>query len=126
MLRRGRPPGSFRLAPGTLEWEILPELSPRPDELVLTKFAPSFFVGTPLESLLRLRHAETIVRTGVSTDGGILGTARHAANLGFHPLVVEDAVGSMTPEGNVDGLRALRAMCDVEKVATVIARLPSK
>ncbi|MHB8351634.1 MAG: cysteine hydrolase family protein, partial [Thermoplasmata archaeon] len=125
MLRRGRPPGSFRLAPGSHEWEIIPELSPQPDELVLAKYTPSFFVGTPLESLLRFRNAETIVLTGVSTDGGILGTARHAVNLGFHPLVVEDAVGSMTPEGNEEGLRALRAMCEVETAASVVARLPS-
>jgi nicotinamidase-related amidase len=126
MLRRGMPAGSFRLARGNPEWEIIPELSPRPDELVIEKSTPSFFVGTPLESLLRNRKVETIVLTGVSTDGGVLGTARHAANLGFHPLVVEDGVGSMTPEGHADGLRVLRTMCDAETVASVVARLPSR
>lgn len=126
MTRRGLTPGGFRLAPGSHEWEILPELEPRADDLVLAKFSPSFFVGTPLESMLRVRHAEVLVLTGVSTDGGILGTARHAVNVGFHPLVVEDAVGSMTAEGNAAGLSTLRAMCDVESTAAVIARLPPK
>jgi nicotinamidase-related amidase len=125
MERRGRPPGSFRLAPGTPEWEIVAELRPRPEELVLAKTTPSFFEGTPLASMLRFRKVDTIVLTGVSTDAGILGTARQAVNLGFHPLVVEDAVGSMTPEGHADGLRALRAMCDVETTAAVLTRLPS-
>jgi nicotinamidase-related amidase len=124
MARRGMPPGGFRLARGMHEWEIIPELEPRPDELVLVKFTPSFFVGTPLGSMLRFRNAETLVLSGVSTEGGIFSTARHAANLGFHPLVVEDAVGSMTPEGNAAGLRSLREMCDVETTASVIARLP--
>lgn len=124
MARRGMPPGGFRLAPGMLEWEILPELEPHAEDLVLAKLTPSFFVGTPLESMLRFRNVETLVLTGVSTDGGILTTARHAANLGFHPLVAEDAVGSMTPDGHAAGLRALREMCDVELTASVIGRLP--
>jgi biuret amidohydrolase len=125
MVRRGRAPGSFRLAPGMPEWEILPELAPAPEELVLTKTTPSFFEGTPLAALLRFRHIETVVLTGVSTDGGILGTARQATNLGFHPLVVEDAVGTMTEEGQAAGLRTLREFCDVETADAVLARLPS-
>lgn len=125
MVRRGRLPGSFRLAPGSPEWEIVPELKPRAEELVLAKTTPSFFEGTPLAAMLRFRKVDTVVLTGVSTDAGILGTARHAVNLGFHPLVVEDAVGSMTPEGHLDGLRALRAMCDVETTDSLLLRLTS-
>ncbi len=126
MARRGMPPGAFRLAPGMPEWEILPELAPLPDELVLAKTTPSFFVGTPLEELLRFRQVETLVLTGVSTEAGIMGTARHAATLGFHALVVEDAVGSMTPEGNEEALRVLRSICDVETSEAVLARLPAR
>ncbi len=124
MRRRGVPPTGFRLAPGSPEWEILPELAPRPDELVLPKTTPSFFVGTPLESMLRFRHIESLVLTGVSTERGILETARHALTLGFHPLVIEDACGSMSPEGQSAALAQLRTMCDVESAASVVARLP--
>ncbi|MGC2035617.1 MAG: cysteine hydrolase [Thermoplasmata archaeon] len=125
MIRRGVPSGSFRLVPGTPEWGIVPELEPWPHELVLAKFTPSFFVGTPLESMLRFRNIQSLVLSGVSTEGGILGTAQHAAQLGFHPLVVEDAVGSMTAEGHAEGLRLLRARFDLETTASVLARLPS-
>jgi biuret amidohydrolase len=123
--RRGVPSGSFRLVPGMPEWEILPELAPRPEELVLSKTTPSFFVGTPLEEMLRYRHVETLVLTGVSTEAGIMGTARHASTLGFHPLVVEDAVGSMTKEGNEEALRVLRSLSDVETTEQILARLPT-
>jgi biuret amidohydrolase len=124
MIRRGVPPGSFHLVPGDPEWEILPELAPQPDELVVPKTTPSFFVGTPLEELLRFRNVETLVLTGVSTEGGIMGTARHAGTLGFHPLVVEDAVGSPSPEGHAQALAILRTMYDVEPGASVLARMP--
>jgi nicotinamidase-related amidase len=125
MSRRGVAPGAFRLAPGVPEWEILPELAPLPSELVLAKTTPSFFVGTPLEAMLRFRNLDVLVLTGVSTEAGILGTARHASTLGFHPLIVEDAVGSMTPEGNTAALAQLRAMYDVESTESVVGRLPA-
>lgn len=124
MALRGVPAGSFRLAPGVPEWQILPEVAPLADELVLPKATPSFFVGTPFEALLRFRGVDTLVLTGVSTDAGILGTARHGVNLGFLIDVVEDAVGSMSPEGQAAGLTALRQFCDVEPSAAVLARLP--
>lgn len=123
MARRGIPGGMARLTPGSPEWEVLAELAPERNELVLPKTSPSFFVGTPLESMLRYRGIDVLVMTGVSTDGGILGTARHAVNLGFHPLIVEDAVGSMTAEAHAEGLATLRRFCDVEPAAGVLARL---
>jgi biuret amidohydrolase len=126
MARRGIPAGTFRLAPGVPEWELLPELAPRSDELVLSKTTPSFFVGTPLEQMLRFRGVDTLVLTGVSTEAGIMGTARHASTLGFHPLVVEDAVGSMSKEGHDEALRVLRALCDVETAEALVARLPPR
>lgn len=124
MERRGMRPGGFRLAPGTPEWQIIAELAPRPDDLVLAKTTPSFFVGTPLEALLRFRKVDTLVLTGVSTEAGILGTARHAVNLGFQPIVVEDAVGSRSPEGHQAGLASLREIADIESSASILARLP--
>lgn len=125
MTRRGRAPRSFRLTPGVPEWEILPELAPGPEDLVLTKTTPSFFVGTLLEPLLRFRGVTSLVLSGVSTEAGIMGTARHAADLGFLPLIVEDGVGAMTPEGNAAALGILRNLYDVESSASIIDRLPA-
>lgn len=124
MARRGMPAGSFQLGPGNPAWEILPELAPGADELVLAKTTPSFFVGTPLEQLLRFRAITTLVLTGVSTDAGIMGTARHASTLGFHPLVVDDGVGAMSPEAQTVALQQLRGLYDVESAASLVARLP--
>ncbi|EQD73734.1 Isochorismatase-like domain protein [mine drainage metagenome] len=92
--------------------------------MVLAKTTPSFFVGTPLESMLRFRGVRSLVLTGVSTEGGILVTAQQASTLGFHPLVVEDGCGAMTAEGHARALSTLRAMCDVEPTASILARLP--
>ncbi len=74
---------------------------------------------------LRYRGVDTLVLTGVSTEGGILATARGAVELGFHPLVVEDAVGSIAPEGQAAGLALLRPIADLEASRALLGRLPA-
>jgi biuret amidohydrolase len=53
----------------------------------------SAFVGTPLEIVLRDRGVTTLILVGAVLEIGIEPTARHAADLGFLPVVVEDACG---------------------------------
>jgi len=97
--KRGLDPrkGGF-LQEGTRDWEIVKELSPGGTDLVLRKYTASFFIGTILDQLLRSRGVDTLVLAGVSTEGGIEGTARHASYLGYFTVVAEDAVGSFDRE----------------------------
>jgi nicotinamidase-related amidase len=53
----------------------------------------SALVGTPVEALLRDRGVTTLVLVGAVLEIGIEPTARHAADLGFLPVVVDDACG---------------------------------
>ena len=53
----------------------------------------SALVGTPLEAALRDRGVTTLALVGAVLEIGIEPTARHAADLGFLPVVVEDACG---------------------------------
>jgi nicotinamidase-related amidase len=83
------------MAEGSQEWRIVKELVPlQGKDVALQKHTASFFVGTPLEQLLRNRGIEAIILCGLATETGIEGTARHASQLGFYPVIVEEAVGS--------------------------------
>ena len=73
------------------------ELGPRDGEPVFDKFGMSAFVGTPLEVALRDRRLTTLILIGAVLEIGIEPTARHAADLGFLPVVVEDACGVVEP-----------------------------
>ena len=108
---------------GTQEWEIIPDLKPDPDDLVLSVHTPSFFAGTPLESILRRDGIHTIVITGFATHSGILVTARQGVLLGFNMVVVEDAVGAVTIDHHEKALKLLRQGCDVLPTAEVLPRL---
>ena len=119
--RRGLDPKTGFMREGSKEWEIVEELAPATDDLVLKKHTPSFFVGTMLDQMLRNRGIETVVLVGVSTEAGIEGTARHASYLGYYPLIVEDAVGSSDREAHEKALWMMRKMFNVMPADAVVA-----
>ena len=61
------------------DWsEIVPELSPESDAIVITKKQWGAFYGTDLDLQLRRRKIDTIVLCGISTNIGVESTARFA------------------------------------------------
>jgi maleamate amidohydrolase len=73
--------------------QLMPQVAPLPDELVIVKQYASAFFGTSLASTLRAQGVDTVVVVGVSTSGCVRATAVDALQHGFIPLVVRDAVG---------------------------------
>jgi nicotinamidase-related amidase len=71
--------------------EILPELKPLNDELVLEKTKSSAFAETSLEDQLKQFEPEEIVLVGFTANECIDATARDASSLGFTSYVVGDA-----------------------------------
>jgi maleamate amidohydrolase len=101
---------------------IDPRLEPGADEPVLVKKHASAFFGTPLESELRSRRVDTLVVAGCITSGCIRTTACDAAQLGFRPLVVRDAVGDRTERAHEAALEAIDALYgDVVSLAEACA-----
>jgi biuret amidohydrolase len=86
---------------------IVDDLAPADGEPVFDKLTMSALVGTPVESVLRDRGITTLVLVGAVLEIGIEPTARHAADLGFLPVVVDDACGVVEPDA---GERALAVL----------------
>ncbi|MEU5881530.1 isochorismatase family protein [Spirillospora sp. NPDC047279] len=104
--------------------EIMPEVAPRPDELVLVKQYPSAFFGTSLSATLAAARIDTLVICGVSTSGCVRATAVDAISHGYPPVVVRQAVGDRDPrphEANLFDLQAKYA--EVSDEPEVIERL---
>jgi len=98
-----------RDAEGTM---IIPELAPRETEAVFDKLSMSAFEGTPLDFALRDCDIHTLLVCGVATEIGIEPTVRHAADLGYVPVVIEDACGPGDVEAGDRALESLRFMGD--------------
>lgn len=73
--------------PGTA---LLDAFTPLKTELQLDKPAQSIFIGTDLEVQLRDRGITHLLFTGVTTQCCVLATYRHASDLGFYGLLLED------------------------------------
>ena len=73
------------------EWEqILPEIQPENDEVVVTKRRYSAFTGSDLEVVLRAKNIQHMVLTGISTSGVVLSTLREAADKDYQLTVIAD------------------------------------
>jgi nicotinamidase-related amidase len=72
--------------------EIVKEIAPQPDEVVVRKDKPSAFFGTALASHLVARGIDTVVVTGTTTSGCVRATAVDAFSYNYRVVVVEDCV----------------------------------
>jgi nicotinamidase-related amidase len=110
---------------GSEAHEIVPELAPRETEAVFDKIGMSAFEGTPLDTALRDCGIRTFVIAGVAIEIGIEPTVRQGADLGYVPVVVEDACGAGHEEAGRRAFASLRYMGDaiitsVAEVTTVL------
>jgi len=84
------------LPPGTPSAEIVPELAPMPDEIVVTKTTDSALTGTPLRLWFQNMGIDTVVCTGVLTDQCVSCTVRSLADESFKVWLIEDACRAST------------------------------
>jgi nicotinamidase-related amidase len=88
-----------RPQPASPDWtEFVPELTPSPSDVVITKRQWGAFYGTELDLQLRRRKIDTIVLCGIATDFGVESTARFAYEYGYQQIFAEDAMASRSDE----------------------------
>jgi nicotinamidase-related amidase len=83
---------------GTPSAETVPDLAPRPDELIVRKRGYDAFAGTLLDGALRARNVTSLVVTGTMTDICVLATVIAALHREYRVTVVEDGVATLWPE----------------------------
>lgn len=93
-------------------FQIVPELAPQDTEAVFDKLAMSAFEGTPLEMALHDCGVRSFLIVGVALEIGIDITCRHAADLGFIPVVVRDACGAGHAEAAERAIETLKFLGD--------------
>ena len=106
---------------GSESHEIVPELAPRDTEAVFDKIGMSAFEGTPLDTMLRDCGIRAFLIAGVAMEIGIEPTVRQGADLGYIPLVVEDACGAGHEEAGQRAIASLRYMGDA--IFTTVAEV---
>lgn len=109
-------------------FQIIPELAPRPSEGIVDKISMSAFEGTYLAMALRDCGIRSFIICGIALEIGIDPTCRQGADLGFWPILVEDASGYGNEEAAKHSIASLKHMgdtiiTDLKTVCGIMGRL---
>ena len=74
--------------------DVVAELKPKKDEVVIKKHRYSAFFGTDLDMILRSADIDTVAVTGVTTENCCHATARDAMFNGYRVAFIADASGT--------------------------------
>lgn len=80
---------------GTWGWQLVEELAPREDELVVRKVRYDAFYGTDLDHTLRLWGVDTLVICGTVANICVHYTAASAALRWYDVIIPHDAVSAL-------------------------------
>ena len=87
------------IEPGSRAAELLPQLAPAPNDLVLSRYhGLGPMGGTDLDAVLRNLGVTTIVGVGVSVNVAITNFAMDAVNAGYQFVLPRDAVAGVPPD----------------------------
>lgn len=112
-------------------FQIIPELQPLPSEGIVDKITMSAFEGTYLGIALRDCGIRSFIIVGIALEIGIDPTCRQGADLGFWPILVQDACGFGNEEAANHSVASLKHMgdtivTDTETVCGLLGRLGAK
>ena len=89
----------YRDVDGPLEGtDIIEEIYPEPDDVIVEKYGYGAFHGTSLAETLRSFNVDALAVTGTVTQICVEETAREAFHHRFETVLVEDAVSSFDPD----------------------------
>jgi nicotinamidase-related amidase len=96
-LSQKKPGFNYLLLPKDLkDSQLVPELSPQGDEIVVTKTTDSALTGTNLRLMLHNIGITDVIVSGIFTDQCVSSTVRSLADESFGVVVVHDACAAAT------------------------------
>ena len=107
-LSQKKPGFNYLLLPKDREdSQIVPELTPQDDDIVVIKTTDSALTGTNLRLVLRNMEIKNVIATGIFTDQCVSSTVRSLADESFNVVVVEDCCAAATEELHLNELKSI-------------------
>ena len=109
---------------GTWGHDVIDQLKQvAPDAVRVNKGRNNGFANTNLDMVLRSNGIDTVVCTGMATDGCVAATARGAEEHGYRCLIARDCVGSLKPDLHKCALKVLGARMEVLESSEIMRLL---
>jgi ureidoacrylate peracid hydrolase len=113
----------FHVPPGSPDAEVLDDVAPVGDELVLPKTSSSPFVSTALHYVLGNLGIRQLVVTGGLTDQCVSSTVRDACDLGYLVTLVPDACLTRSADRHRTAIEHLSGYCRRRSTEELVAEL---
>lgn len=107
--------------PGSWGHALVDELQPA--DLSVEKVAFSAFYMSRLEWVLRKAGIETLVFSGIVTNGGVASTLRDAHVRDFHTILLQDGCAAFSEDVHRTNVEALRSVAEITSCADFVAAL---
>ena len=101
--------------------QIVSELAPKADDIVILKTTDSALTGSNLRLILRNMGIENVVVAGIFTDQCVSSTVRSLADESFNVLVVDDCCAAATMELHAKELEIIMIYCHVATLDEVLS-----
>tara|TARA_Y100000588_G_C14215842_1_gene908777 strand:- start:1264 stop:1911 length:648 start_codon:yes stop_codon:yes gene_type:complete len=110
-------------AKGSWEAQVIPDLAPRDNEILIPKTASGIFNSTNFEYVLRNLYIECLIVTGLVTDQCVEGAVRDGCDRGFLVTLIDDACATHSQDRHDASLRGLKGYCRIRTTEEIITEL---
>ena len=108
---------------GSWQAEVIDELHPEEDDIVIPKTASSVFNATNIEYVLRNLGVEYLVVMGLFTDQCVESAVRDGCDRGFLMTLVDDACATHSAHRHREALHGFRGYCRIRTTAELVEEL---
>ncbi|GGX91357.1 hypothetical protein GCM10007160_18580 [Litchfieldella qijiaojingensis] len=114
---------NIHLPKGHSHAQVISELAPVANEIVLPKTSSGVFNSTAIDYVLRNLGVEQLVICGVVTDQCVDMAVRDAADRGYLVTMVEDACATQSEARHRSCLNAIKGYCFISDTQTVLEKV---
>ncbi len=111
---------------GSWEAEVLDELEPLPNEIVIPKTSSSLFNSTNFEYVLRNLGVEYVMVMGIVTDQCVETAVRDGCDRGFLMTLVDDACATFAEQRHKEALVGFKGYCRVRSTQQILDELAAQ
>jgi nicotinamidase-related amidase len=115
--------GGKVLRPGDWGYEIVDEVAPQKEDMVIGKRHMSAFAGSNLHEVFQTNSITDIALTGVATSYVVTATSWDALLYGYNNIVIEDCCtthNETVQKAAINTLRAIADICTAEEFVRAI------